>query len=85
MVTFTKKVGDIMGRRLRLRDLREDRDLTQKDVAEVLGTSFQYYQKYESGIRQISVDRLEILADFNNTSTDYILGRTTIREPYPQK
>ena len=85
MVTFTKKVGDIMGRRLRLRDLREDRDLTQKDVAEVLGTSFQYYQKYESGIRQIPVDRLEILADFNNTSTDYILGRTTIREPYPQK
>ena len=71
--------------RMRLRDLREDRDLTQKEVAEILGTSFQYYQKYESGVRPIPVDRLEVLADFYQTSTDYLLGRTTVREPYPKK
>lgn len=71
--------------RMRLRDLREDRDLTQKEVAEILGTSFHYYQKYESGVRPIPVDRLEVLADFYQTSTDYLLGRTAIREPYPKK
>ena len=71
--------------RMRLRDLREDRDLTQKEVAEILGTSFQYYQKYESGVRPIPVDRLEVLADFYQTSSDYLLGRTAIREPYPKK
>lgn len=70
---------------MRLRDLREDQDLTQKEVAEILGTSFQYYQKYESGVRPIPVDRLEVLADFYQTSTDYLLGRTAIREPYPKK
>lgn len=71
--------------RMRLRDLREDNDLTQQQVAQLLGTSFQYYQKYESGVYPIPVDRLEILADFYKTSTDYILGRTAIREPYPPK
>lgn len=70
---------------MRLRDLREDQDLTQKEVAEILGTSFQYYQKYESGVRPIPVDRLEVLADFYQTSTDYLLGRTTVRELYPKK
>ena len=71
--------------RMRLRDLREDNDMTQQLAAELLGTSFQYYQKYESGVYPIPVDRLEILADYYKTSTDYILGRTTIREPYPPK
>ena len=69
----------------RLRDLREDHDLTQQQIAELLGTTFQYYQKYESGIRQITVERLEILADFYHTSTDYILGRTNICRPYPKQ
>lgn len=71
--------------RMRLRDLREDNDMTQQQVAELLGTSFQYYQKYESGVRQITVERLVILADFYHTSTDYILGRTNIRKPYPKQ
>ena len=74
-----------MSHRMRLRDLREDNNLTQKAVAAILGTSFQYYQKYESGVRPIPVDRLEILADYYKTSTDYLLGRTEIREPYPKK
>lgn len=67
---------------MRLRDLREDRELTQEQVADILGTSKQYYQKYESGVRPITVERLEILADFYGTSTDYILGRTLNKKPY---
>ena len=71
--------------KLRLRDLREDHDMTLQDVAKILGTKLQYYQKYESGVRPIPVERLEILADFYGTSTDYILGRTLVRKPYPKK
>lgn len=70
---------------MRLRDLREDSELTQQQIAEVLGTTFQYYQKYETGVRPITVERLEILADFYHTSTDYLLGRTNVRKPYPKK
>ena len=72
----------VMKKRMRLRDLREDNDLTQQQVADLLGTTKQY-QKYESGIRPIPVDRLETLADFYKTSTDYLLGRTRIKKPYP--
>ena len=67
----------------RLRDLREDADLSQKQIADVLGTSVQYYQKYESGVRPITVERLELLADYYKTSVDYLLGRTDVREAYP--
>lgn len=75
----------VMRNRTRLRDLREDCGLTQQQMAELIGTTFQYYQKYESGIRPIPVERLEIFADFYHTSTDYILGRTDVRRPYPQR
>lgn len=74
-----------MEKRMRLRDLREDHDLTQRQVADLLGTSFQHYQKYESGVYKIPIDRLELLADFYGTSTDYILGRTAVQKPYPKK
>jgi len=69
----------------RLRDLREDAELTQQQIAEVLQTTTQYYQKYEKGIRPIPVERLIILADFYGTSTDYLLGRTNVKKPYPKK
>ena len=59
--------------------------MTLQDVAKILGTTLQYYQKYESGVRPIPVERLEILADFYGTSTDYILGRTLVRKPNPKK
>ena len=78
-------MGDRLGMSSRLRDLREDNELTQQDVAGILGTSPQYYQKYESGVRPIPVERLEILADYYKTSTDYLLGRTPVREPYPKR
>ena len=69
----------------RLRDLREDKDLKQKDIAKIIQTTTQYYQKYENGIRPLTIERLELLADFYNTSTDYILGRTNNSAPYPKK
>lgn len=67
----------------RLRELREDRDLTQADVAKILKTTQQQYSKYELGIRLIPVEKLMTLALFYNTSMDYLLGKTDIRKPYP--
>ena len=66
----------------RLKDLREDMDLTQVEVAKILNTTQQQYSKYEIGIRLIPIDKLNILADFYKTSTDYILGRTNNKKPY---
>ncbi|MDL2273406.1 helix-turn-helix domain-containing protein [Oscillospiraceae bacterium OttesenSCG-928-G22] len=63
-----------------LRELREDRDLKQVDVAEMLGTTQQYYSKYETGKFELPIRMLSNLADFYNVSTDYLLGRTESRE-----
>lgn len=60
----------------RLRDLREDRDLLQKDVAKLLNCSQVCYSRYESGKRDLPTDVLLKLADFYGVTTDYILGRT---------
>lgn len=65
----------------RIRDLREDSDKTQEDIAEYLVMKRGVYQRYESGTREIPVWALLKLADLYNTSTDYILGRTNRREP----
>ena len=59
-----------------LKDLREDNDLTQKQVAEFLIITQQQYSLYEKGYRDIPVDYLISLADFYKTSIDYIVGRT---------
>lgn len=60
----------------RIRDLREDRDLTQKEVAQLLGMSQTGYSKYETGENDIPTAVLIKLADFYQTTTDYLLGRT---------
>lgn len=60
----------------RIRELREDRDITQKKMAEVLHCSQQVYSNYELGQRDIPTDVLIHLADFHNVSADYLLGRT---------
>ena len=65
----------------RLKDLREDNDLTQADIAKLLKTTQQQYSKYELGISLIPIDKLNVLADYYKTSTDYILSRTNIRKP----
>ncbi|HJG86244.1 helix-turn-helix transcriptional regulator [Pseudoflavonifractor capillosus] len=69
----------------RLRDLREDRDLRQQDVAEILGISQTVYSRYERGYQTIPVIHLMKLADFYHTSTDYLLGRTNVAVPYRKK
>ena len=61
---------------MRIRDLREDRDLTQKEIAEYLHIKQNTYSQYENGQRQIPIDFLIALAKYYNTSTDYILGLT---------
>ena len=58
-----------------MRDLREDCDLTQVEVARLLCTTQQQYSKYEQGIQEIPVHHLLTLADFYRVSTDYLLGR----------
>ena len=60
----------------RLRDLREDMDLNQTQIAEILHTSQTVYSRYERGFQTIPVEHPLILADFYNVSIDYILGRT---------
>lgn len=69
----------------RLRDLREDMDMTQKQLSAVLGIQQTVYSRYERGFQSIPVEHLIALADFYGTSTDYILGRTLTKEPYPKK
>ncbi len=68
----------------RIRDLREDRDLYQKDLAEYLKCTQVCYSHYEMGKRDIPTDVLMKLADFYQTSTDYLLGRTDEKKPYPE-
>ncbi len=60
----------------RIRDLREDRDLTQREMGEILTCSQRVYSDYERGVLDIPTEILIRLADFYNVSTDYILGRT---------
>lgn len=68
----------------RIRDLREDRDLNQTQVAKMLGMSQTGYSKYETGENDIPTAVLIKLARFYKTSVDYLLGETNIKERYPQ-
>ena len=69
----------------RLRDLREDHDLTQQQVAEFLGMKQPQYYRYEHGLRDLPTDILIQLARYYHTSTDYILGLTNDPAPYRQQ
>lgn len=66
-----------------LRDLREDKDLSQQNIAAILKTDTSYYGKYERGIRPLPIEHLKTLAIFYNVSTDYILGLPDL--PYPKR
>ena len=68
----------------RLREIREDKDLLQKEVAQYLGIKQQQYSEYELGSVLISIEKLNKLADFYNVSIDYLVGRTDVRKPYPK-
>ena len=68
----------------RLKDLREDKDLTQKDIAELFKIDQSNYSKYELEKIGIPLELLKKLAFYYNTSTDYILGITNTIKPYPR-
>ena len=67
----------------RLKDLREDRDFSQQQVADYLGMKQPQYSRYERGLRDIPTDVLISLSKLYHTSTDYILGLTNLSKPYP--
>ncbi len=66
----------------RLKELREDKDLYQKDVAKILNMSQTGYSQYETETNDIPIEILKKLADYYNTSIDYLLYRTDERKPY---
>lgn len=68
----------------RIKNLREDKDLFQKDLAKILDITQRNYSYFETGKSDIPTDILIRLADFYNTSIDYILGRTNEIKPYPR-
>ena len=69
----------------RIRNLREDRDLKQADLAKLLSCTQVCYSNYETGKRDIPTEVLIRLAGFYGTSTDYLLGLTSVKKPYPKK
>lgn len=69
---------------LRIKDLREDKDMLQKDVAELLNISQTNYSKYELGKINIPINTLKKLAIIFDTSIDYLLGLTNERKSYPR-
>lgn len=70
--------------KLRIRDLREDRDLTQRQIADYLMCDQSLYSKYEREERPIPLDLADKLADYFGVSLDYLIGRTSIKAPYPK-
>ena len=69
----------------RIRDLREDSDLKQRQIAELLDCDQSLYSKYEREERVLPLEYADKLADFYGVSVDYLLGRTDIKTPYPAK
>ena len=68
----------------RLRDLREDKDMSQTEMGKILSMSQTGYSKYETGENDIPTSILIQLADYHNTSIDYLLNITDVKEPYPR-
>lgn len=69
----------------RLRNLREDRDLNQTQISKMLNISQVAYSYYELNKRSVPIEILSKLADFYNTSVDYLIYRTNEEKPYPKK
>lgn len=69
----------------RIRDLREDKDLTQRELANYLSVSQKSYSRYERGERTIPPEMLSQIATFHETSVDYLLERTDDKTAYPKK
>ncbi len=70
---------------MRLKDIREDRDITQQQIADYLHVKQNTYSQYESGKRQLPVDIVIALAQYYGVTTDYLLGVSDIPNPYSMK
>lgn len=79
------KITSVIKMNLRIRDLREDKDLKQHEVAKQLLCDQSLYSKYERGQREIPLKMAVQLAEFYNVSVDYLVGLTDERTPYPRK
>lgn len=66
----------------RIRNLREDKDMTQTQIADLLHISQRTYSRYENDERAIPIEILSHLADIHNTSVEYLINRTNIKRPY---
>lgn len=71
--------------KLRIRDLREDRDIKQKRIADYLMCDQSLYSKYEREERALPLEYADKLADYYGVSVDYLLYRTNVKKPYPKK
>ena len=69
---------------MRIKEMREDRDIKQKELADYLHIRQNTYSQYENGQRQLPIEILIQLAKYYNTSTDYLLGLTDVKKPYPK-
>lgn len=69
---------------IRIKNLRQDKDLTQAYMGKILNVTQKTYSRYENDERAIPIEILSKLADFHNTSVDYLIGRTNIKIPYPR-
>lgn len=67
----------------RIRNLREDLDMTQAEIAKILNISQRTYSRYENDEHAIPIETLSLLANFHNTSVNYLIGRTDVKKPYP--
>ena len=67
----------------RIRDLREDNDKTQSEIAQILGTSQTMYARYERGANEMPIRHLIKLAQYYNVSLDYLCGLSSVKRPYP--
>ena len=75
----------VMNMRLRIRDLREDSDLKQRQIADYLMCDQSLYSKYEREERPLPMELAVKLAEFYHVSVDYLLGLTDVKTPYPRK
>ncbi len=68
----------------RIRDLREDMDISQLDMAKTLNVTQNTYGRYELGTRTMPIEVLYKIADYFDTSVDYLIGRTDVKKAYPK-
>lgn len=80
-----QRVRIIMNYMVRMRNLREDNDLTQQEVAKLLDTSQTMYARYERGANEMPIRHLIKLARYYDVSTDYLLGLTNFKTEFPKK